>query len=251
MLRKHEHSLRAIYDGARSIKGFKLDAGLANKIVSYSDWMEFMKRFNLIADDCTERDATLCFVWSRMRTIDEENAKSRLKMQHLAFEDFLEAICRLSGLLALPTDDDLSDFGHPHAGAFLLTMRNDNPEEYDKFVHLRQGAWGRPSWSDARKGTAGMLEQSSYWQPIERCIEHTIHLLIYIVQGGVGSYAPTMEVSPKEVHAFLGTVMREDAPKSPKDAAKAQKGAKEVVVKEGESVTGLAARASEEPSANV
>ena len=30
-------------------------------------------------------------------------------MRHLHFEDFLEALCRLSALLALPTDDDLEE----------------------------------------------------------------------------------------------------------------------------------------------
>jgi hypothetical protein len=42
--------------------------------------MSFIKRFTFVGTDLSERDATLCFVWSRMLFVDEENTHSRVKM---------------------------------------------------------------------------------------------------------------------------------------------------------------------------
>ena len=47
--------------------------------------------------DFTTREANLIFVWSRMRTVDEEDKAARERLTQLSFEDFLEAVCRLSG----------------------------------------------------------------------------------------------------------------------------------------------------------
>lgn len=58
-----------------------------------------------------------------MRTIDEEDYASRAKLSHLAFEDYLEAICRIAGILALPTDDELVQQGHSNAGEHRLLMK--------------------------------------------------------------------------------------------------------------------------------
>lgn len=48
---------------------------------------QFLKIFELIDVDLTERDATLAFVWARMGYIDEQEHKSHIKMTHLSFED--------------------------------------------------------------------------------------------------------------------------------------------------------------------
>ena len=37
--------------------------------------------------DLSDREACLCFVFARMRTIDEQHDKSRIKWTHLAFEE--------------------------------------------------------------------------------------------------------------------------------------------------------------------
>ena len=89
VLRRHEASLRRIYAYTAA-----MDLGsdvIANKLVSYSSYKEFMRMFKMVDLDLTERDAVLCYVCARMLVIDEANTKERCKLTHLRFEDFLEA----------------------------------------------------------------------------------------------------------------------------------------------------------------
>ena len=99
--------------------------------------MELLRRLNLIGVDLTDRDATLCYAWSRMRYVDEEHKASRAKMTHLAFEDFLEALCRVAGLLALPTDEEVTAAGSAHAGEYCKVMERDLPDDYTRFQRSR------------------------------------------------------------------------------------------------------------------
>jgi hypothetical protein len=87
VLRRHEAALRVIYARTCVINGVTTAGGLANKLVSYPNWKEFLRLFGLVDTDLTDRDAVLCFVWSRMRTIDEQESRSRIKWMHLAFEE--------------------------------------------------------------------------------------------------------------------------------------------------------------------
>ena len=82
--------------------------------------------------DLNERDAQLCFVWARMRTIDEQHDKSRTKMTHLSFEDFLEALCRCSVCKAWPTREEMEAAESANAGVHLLNLQRDDPVAYDK-----------------------------------------------------------------------------------------------------------------------
>ena len=54
-------------------------------------------------------DALLCFAWSRMLVIDGWTDRGHAKESCLPFEGFLEALCRVSALMALPTDAEVNE----------------------------------------------------------------------------------------------------------------------------------------------
>ena len=168
VLRKYEDSLRLIFERACKLDGQDLSKGIANKMVSFASWKEVCKRFELVNLDLTERDVTLAFAMSRMRVSDEQVEKSRILLTHLAFEDFLEAICRLATRKAFPTVQEIEaagDDGITNAGQYLLRLRGLSPEEHDTMIRSRQQVWG-----------------SEPLQPFELCIEHMCSLLMVTCQ---------------------------------------------------------------------
>jgi hypothetical protein len=119
-------------------------------------------------------DALLCFAWSRMLVIDGWTGRGHAKESNLPFEGFLEALCRVSALMALPTDaevnesaclfdglsDDIPD-GPPHdlsddllhslqvfdagcadAFEYVTKMREADDEAFHKWVAQRNVDWG-------------------------------------------------------------------------------------------------------------
>ena len=117
---------------------------------------------------------------------------------HLSFEDFLEALCRVAGLLALPTDAEVAEGAHVHAGEYLAAMQRDEPEELAKFRLSRRGAWGVPTHSPKNR-------VAPHYQPVERCIDHTVQLMAGIMQKSGARYDDDSNiVSAKEACTFLG-----------------------------------------------
>jgi hypothetical protein len=65
VLRRHEHSMRLVFNAAASAA--YSERGLRARMLSHAEWMHMLRALELIAQDLTERDATLCFAWSRMQ----------------------------------------------------------------------------------------------------------------------------------------------------------------------------------------
>ena len=60
---------------------------LAKKtLLSFDEWLRFVKDCRLIDAEFTVRLATMCFAWSRMRVVDESLPGARARMLHLTFE---------------------------------------------------------------------------------------------------------------------------------------------------------------------
>ena len=184
ILWRHEANLRLIFEKLTRLKGQNAAAGIANKMVSFETWKEFARIFELYGDDLTERHITLAFVWSRMKVIDEEDPKTRVKLTHLAYEDFVEAICRLAAHKALPTDDELAKAESNCAGMYLRQMQADQPDEYADLISSRARPWAS--------------------QPLlrmERCVEHMCSILVVTGQCGRGDNA---QLTEKEAASFMG-----------------------------------------------
>ena len=60
-------------------------------MMGYSEYHMFMKDLGLVDSQYTAWDSALCFVWSRMRVVDENSPSSRARLEQLFFVDFLEA----------------------------------------------------------------------------------------------------------------------------------------------------------------
>ena len=69
--------------------------------------MKLVEAYELVDDDFALQHAMLCYVWSRMSTIDE--IKDFAKFESLTFVDFLEALGLMADVKQLPLASDLSD----------------------------------------------------------------------------------------------------------------------------------------------
>lgn len=72
-------------------------------------WMKMMEALELVDDDFTLNNAMLCYVWSRMSTIDE--VKDYSKFESLTFVDFLEALGLIADSKTLPMASDMAEAG--------------------------------------------------------------------------------------------------------------------------------------------
>ena len=85
----------------------------------------------------------------------------------MLFEGFLEALCRLSGLKALPTDEEITKAGCSHAGSYMAKLRIEDEETYEKIMEERSTPWS---------------ERFTPPQPMARLVEHTICMIIYKIE---------------------------------------------------------------------
>lgn len=140
------------------------------RLLALHEWMDFLRATDLFAGDLTERQATLCFSWSRSIVEDETTPKGYCKDTCLPFEGFLEALCRLSVLTAMPTDEEMKAVGYgsadpldSRAGPYLRRMRIDHEEQYAALCELEKTDWG----------------DEPPRQPIDRRIAHLMSCIFY------------------------------------------------------------------------
>jgi hypothetical protein len=192
VLRRHEAALRMLYAGTCALE--QSSSLLGNKTVSIHGWRTFARRCGLVDLDLTERDATLCFSFSRMLVVDaERDSKSGVKRTHLSFEDFLECLCRCAALKGFPTDDEIAQAAAegdgkaagspPNAGSLLLHMAKVEPAQYESLLRERALPWGEPPTI----------------QPLHRCVEHLIHVVVVFFQGGRRRTATDFHLTPRQV----------------------------------------------------
>ena len=168
------------------------------KLITFESWRDFCRTFDLIDVDLTERDMTLAFVWSRMRVIDDQSDLGRTKLMHLSFEDFLEALCRCAACKAWPTREEMEAAGATNAGAYLWDLRTNTPDEYMSLLSTRAVPWG----SEPR-------------QDLAACADHLCTVLVARCQRNSGANEGNNSgakegdgtLNEKEVGTFMGVKM--------------------------------------------
>ena len=167
VLEKRLPSLRTIFEGL--VKASQNAANRRPKLLSLTDWLGFLKAAAVTGADVSERDATLCYCWSRMCVIDERTEIGYLREVNLPFEGFVEAICRLSTLKALPTDAEVAAAKSPNAARYLHDLMLEDDDAYKMLVRERAAEWGsEPS------------------QPLPRCVEHTCSTIFFAIHVALG-----------------------------------------------------------------
>lgn len=170
VLKLHKHVLRSIYDKC-SIAEQSTHAA-ANRL-SLREWRMFLMAFDLYGEDFSAgRDDHLCFVFARMlvRNSNLTSETAHSKLTQLSFEDvrtvprvpswfpveprhghrsdffllcvqFLEAICRVATLKALPTKEECNERSVGDAHEFMVALRV-SPNTHVEWVRHHCGYWG-------------------------------------------------------------------------------------------------------------
>jgi hypothetical protein len=133
ILLRWEGSLRALYEGYCKARG-GVSVCVSQSSLGYAEWMEMVSALGLLDDGFSRREATSCFLWSRMRCIEDGTIRQRIKMTHCCFEDFLEAITRVASMKTLPTLSMAAERGMSDVGECALWMRRNERDVYDAYV---------------------------------------------------------------------------------------------------------------------
>ena len=191
ILRKHHASMVALYDRyARMVHnpGGELQD---RKLLSIDEWLLFTKHLELTGEDClhaTVHDVKQIFLWSRIRTCPTHSDADEIRLRHLLFEDFMEALVRLACIMALPSDDEIAESGAADAGEFLLVLASEQPVTLAHFVEER-----RAHWSEAPK--------QAPW----RCVDHLLAYIVRVVELNLSGGERDINdgvVSAEEAEAF-------------------------------------------------
>lgn len=186
VLKRHAPSLKALYSRYADARVVEQDTTLSKAtLMSFEEWMKLCKDLNFIDDHFTLRHVSLCFVWSRMRVVDENDPRSRIRMIHLSFVDFLEAIVRLATMKGMPTDEEIEAANCLDAGHFIHFQQSIPGTAYKQWLDSHAQHWNEvPA------------------QPIERCVEHLISLILRTVEGSV-SKKHDSKLSESEATKFM------------------------------------------------
>jgi hypothetical protein len=199
VLESHRQSLFALYNAYAQVSHGMQDRLKDDSLMSIGEWLTFVRHVGLVeSGQVTELAAKQIFLWSRIRTAKDLSGASEAKLRHITPTDFLEALVRLSLVVALPTDLELEEANAADAGEFLLAMQTHSPIEYQSFLSTH-----RPRHQDHD----GSDYAAHALQPSERCLEHLIKLIVRTVQTN------TSHSASKDILALDRTVEDSEAAK--------------------------------------
>ena len=164
MLTVHKESLSNLFKGLSGSEG-KAGKHKEEELLSLDEWTAFLRGLDLIGIDLTEREVTRAFAWSRMIVIDPRTRAGHMKESNVPFEGFLECMCRLALLKALPTDAEIESSGCANAGEFLQELLDEDPYSHALFLEQNCTQWGEV----AR-------------QPPERCVAHFLEVVFFRIE---------------------------------------------------------------------
>ena len=198
LLRRHYETLQVLFS---ALTGGATGAGA---LVSGTVWRDFLRAARLLGTDCSEREAMLCFLWSRMVVIDDQSVVGSLKAANLPLEGFLEALCRVARLKALPTEVEVLAAGCTDAGELMLQLWDAPDSHREWFESARYYQWGEDALHDP---------QTEQQLPMAKRVEQLLMIIIRVVEsesqtgGGLGDAKLTQREAAKWVkkHGVLNS----------------------------------------------
>ncbi|KAL3926287.1 MAG: hypothetical protein SGPRY_003367 [Prymnesium sp.] len=170
VLRAHKESLSALYTVYAASN--KDDRNDSPRYLSLFEFVSFVSHMGLLDDgQLSEEEVKLIFLWSRIRSVhgaEPSHAKQRLR--HLFFEDFLEALVRLSMAIALPTDAELKLLPDTDGGQFLMMLRVDK-QDYANWLEAHR--------VEQTKAVHDL--QGEPRQHVSRCVYHLLRLVYNMI----------------------------------------------------------------------
>lgn len=184
VLESHEASLRLIFNTLAEMDR-------PRNLLSFHMWKTFLRALGFIGVDVTERDATLCFMWSVMAVIDNSTRTGSIKEKNLPFEGFLEALCRIATLKSLPYDSEIDQVGCADAGTYMSWFRRTDFAAYTKMVKDRACEWGEvPD------------------QPMHRCVDHVVEIMIRTIEHSDDGGGGNVQISQHEMRQWIKQSMK-------------------------------------------
>ena len=121
----------------------------------------------------------------RYAPVQVNTDKGRIREANLTFLDFLEALTRIAGMKALPTDEEIEAAGCSDAFHFLSQLKATDEERYKGFLRERRTAWGdEPS------------------QPMWRCVAHLCGIIVHTIEENSAG-TDNMELTEAEVKNWV------------------------------------------------
>jgi len=181
VLRKYHLSVRLIFERYAIGEGRAGDRLDSIDLMSIEEWRTLVSHLDLVDMQFREREATQCFMRSRMRVVQESETRGRAKLLQLCYEDFLEALVRVAHLKATPTDADIDAACCMDGGEYLMMIQTASSREKLAFFE--------------RRGEAGR-------RPIHRCLEHLISYILRKMSTRPDAPADQLAVSAAEVKSY-------------------------------------------------
>jgi len=200
VLEDHETSLRSLYTVYAEVSNRPEDTLKDASLMSVGEWLSFLSHLGLLeTGQLTALSAKYIFLWSRIPIKRDTSEAAESSVRHLRFHDFLEAVVRTALSIALPTDVELEEAGARDAGEFMLALQSASPVDFQAFLTSHRPKHTDPNGSDFEKHAA---------QPVERCVDHFIRLVVRIVEHNTCDSAALEEdvpgsVDPNEAAKFL------------------------------------------------
>ena len=184
----HEPSLRNLFHAL----SYEPIVGAA-RVLDLRTWLRALSALGVIGHGAgvSEREATLCFGWSCM-VADECHQSSSHGESYLSFDAFLEALCRLSVIAQLPTDEEIKASGCTHAGEYV-----SHKHGAETTTRRHNGDGG----ANARRRAFG--EQQPRGEPVNRTLAHLLEMILFSVKIQTRSAKQDLQVMSDDMKRWV------------------------------------------------
>ncbi|KAL1530160.1 hypothetical protein AB1Y20_001076 [Prymnesium parvum] len=181
---KNMETMRNLFDVYSEVNADVGDVLQSSGMMSIGEWMVFVEDLDLLDNrQISDFNAKMIFTWSRIRGCTDHSERAMRNLRNLSFQDFLEALIRLSMQIALPLEEEIYEAGARNAGEYLIAL--ENAGMMPQFLKSRKQPW----WKEPPQ---------SVWL----CLEHLITYMVWVVKSDTASGGYDEPVTFEEARNF-------------------------------------------------